>query len=85
MSSFFEMLEKSGPFTVPLCFGMAFAINWLLKRLGRVETSNEGLQSRVVDLIERRADAATRNIVEYKEHVAATRDALDKLVEAVRG
>lgn len=25
------MLEKTGPFTAPLCFGMAWAIRWLVK------------------------------------------------------
>ncbi len=31
MAEFLELLKGFGPFTTPLCFAMAFAVNWLIK------------------------------------------------------
>lgn len=84
MKEFFEVLQAAGPFTAPLCFGMAFVVNWLLKRLNVAEGRVATLEIEVRSLIERRAEAAAKGAADFQLHTQATYAALERLAKAVQ-
>ena len=58
---FFKMLETSGPFTAPLCFAMALAIVWIVKRWMAAETE-------VKDLLKENAETAKESAKDYAQY-----------------
>lgn len=72
----FEFLKATGPFSTPLCIGMALAMRWLLGRLKLQGEELAASRASETALREKRADDLERAAKEYAEQGEAMRNTM---------
>ena len=72
----FEFLKAVGPFSMPLCVGMAWSVRWLVKQLNLQKDELVAARADALAVREKRADDLEKSAREYAEQGESMRNTL---------
>lgn len=76
-ADFLKALESMGPFTAPLCIGMAYALWWVTGQLLKERADNKAL-------LMQRAEDQAQDALAYAEYGETMRNVIRDSAEVVR-